>query len=498
VPGRSSPDWERFAEWAGTLADLAGAAGLLEWDRETSMPPAGAEGRARQLGTLAALRHRELMRDDAGAALDALRASPDDLDDDARAMLRLATRERDRALRVPETLVREITEACSRCVSAWVQAREADDFAAYAGPLRHVVELKRREAEAVGIGDEPYDALLDQFEPGARAAGLEPVFADLRERLAPIVAAASQRETAGLPPRDWPEEGQMALADDIAALVGFDASAGVIARSAHPFTSSPHAGDVRFTTRLAHDSPLSNIGAVMHELGHALYEQGLPPDVDRTPLHDAPSLGAHESQSRFWENQIGHTLAFWGALEPALRRRFPEAMTGLDPALLHRAARVVRPSLIRVEADEVTYNLHIVLRFEIELALIRGDLDVEDLPATFADGMERLVGIRPPSDALGAMQDIHWAHGLFGYFPTYTLGNLYAAQLAEAADAELGGIERAVEEGRLRDILDFMRERVHRHGARFETPELMRRATGRELGSDALIAHLERSYLAAA
>ena len=217
-----------------------------------------------------------------------------------------------------------------------------------------------------------------------------------------------------------------------------------------------------------------------------------------TPLHDAPSLGAHESQSRFWENQIGHTLAFWAALEPDLRRRFPEAMTGLDPMLMHRAARVVRPSLIRVEADEVTYNLHIVLRFEIELALIRGELDVEDLPGAFADGMERLLGIRPPNDALGAMQDIHWADGLFGYFPTYTLGNLYAAQLAEAADAELGGIERTVEEGRLADILAFMRERVHRHGARMETPDLMRRATGRELGSDALIAHLERAYVAAA
>ena len=255
---------------------------------------------------------------------------------------------------------------------------------------------------------------------------------------------------------------------------------------------------MRFTTRLDRASPLSNIDAVMHELGHALYEQGLPADVDRTPLHDAPSLGAHESQSRFWENQIGHTLAFWAALEPDLRRRFPGPMTGLDPALMHRAARVVRPSLIRVEADEVTYNLHIVLRFEIELALIRGELEVDDLPGAFADGMERQLGIRPPSDALGAMQDIHWADGLFGYFPTYTLGNLYAAQLAEAADAELGGVERAVEEGRLADVLAFMRERVHRHGARLETPDLMRRATGRELSSDALIAHLERSYVAAA
>jgi carboxypeptidase Taq len=498
VPGRPSPEWELFAGWAGTLADLAGTAGLLGWDRETLMPPAGAEGRARQLGTLAALRHRELVRPDAGAAIDALREAGDALDDDARAMLRLAARERDRALRVPEALVREITEARSRCVSAWIEARAADDFPAYAEPLRRVVELKRREAEAIGIGDEPYDALLDEFEPGVRAAGLEPVFAELRERLTPILAGASAREPAELPPREWPEDGQIALAHDIAALVGFEASGGVIARSAHPFTSSPHAGDVRFTTRVALESPLSNIGAVMHELGHALYEQGLPAEVDRTPLHDAPSLGAHESQSRFWENQIGHTLAFWGALEPALRARFPEAMLGLDPGLLHRAARIVRPSPIRVEADEVTYNLHIVVRFEIELALIRGDLDVSDLPGAFADGMERMLGIRPPSDALGAMQDIHWAEGLFGYFPTYTLGNLYAAQLAEAADAELGGIERAVEEGRLGEILAFMRERVHRHGARLETPELMRRATGWELGSDALIAHLERAYPTAA
>jgi carboxypeptidase Taq len=497
VPGRTSPAWDLFADWAGTLDDLGGAAQLLGWDRETVMPRAGAEGRARRLGTLAALHHRELVRADAGEAIEALREDGD-LDDDARAMLRLAARDRERALRVPEALVREISEACSRSTSAWIEARKADDFAAFAGPLRRVVELKRREAEAIGIGDEPYDALLDGFEPGARAAQLEPVFADLRERLAPIVAAASAREPAELPPREWAEEGQMALAHDIAALVGFDETAGAIARSAHPFTSSPHAGDVRFTTRLDPASPLSNIGAVMHELGHALYEQGLPAEVDRTPLHDAPSLAAHESQSRFWENQVGHTLAFWTALEPDLRRRFPEAMTGLDPALMHRAARVVRPSLIRVEADEVTYNLHVVLRFELELALIRGELDVDDLPGAFADGMERLLGIRPPNDALGAMQDIHWADGLYGYFPTYTLGNLYAAQLAEVAHAELGGIERAVEEGRLPDILAFMRERVHRHGARMETPDLMRRATGRELGSDALIAHLERSYLAAA
>lgn len=478
----------------GTLADLAGAAGLLGWDRETLMPPGGSDGRARQLGTLAALRHRELVRPDAGEALAAL-AARDDLDDDQRGMLRLAVRERDRALTVPEALVREISEACSRGVSAWVEARAADDFAAYAGPLARVVELKRREAEAIGVGDEPYDSLLDEFEPGARAADLEPVFAGLRARLTPLVAEAAARPAVDLPPREWAADGQMALAHEIARMVGFDEHSGVIAQSAHPFTGSPHRGDVRFTTRLMADSPIGSISAVLHELGHALYEQGFPGEVDRTPLYDAPSLGAHESQSRFWENQVGHTRAFWERIEPVMRRIFPEAMSGLDAGLLHRAAHRVTPSLIRVEADEVTYNLHIVLRFGLELALIRGDLQVADLPGAFADGMQELLGIRPPTDALGAMQDIHWADGLFGYFPTYTLGNLYAAQLAEVAEAELGGVERAIAEGRFAEILAFMRDRIHRHGARLPTAELMRRATGADLSADPLIAHLERSYL---
>lgn len=477
----------------GTLADLSGSAGLLGWDRETLMPPSGAEGRARQLGTLAALRHREIVRPDAGEALAAL-ADDAGIDGDARAAVRLATRERDRALRVPEALVREVSEACSRCVMAWAEAREADDFAAYAGPLARVLALKRREAEAVGIGDEPYDALLDEYEPGARVAALEPVFADLRVRLTPLVAAAAQRPRVELPRHEWPEDGQMAVAHDVARLVGFDASGGVVSRSLHPFTASPHRGDVRVTTRFLPDSPVGGISAMMHELGHALYEQGFPAETDRTPVHDAPSLGAHESQSRFWENQVGHTLAFWEAIEPSLRRHLPGPMAGVDAHMVHAAARAVSPSLIRVEADEVTYNLHIVLRFQLELALMRGRLEVTDLPEAFSDGMEELLGIRPPTDALGAMQDIHWADGLFGYFPTYTLGNLYSAQLAEALVAELGSIEDLVAAGHLDAVLGFMRERVHRHGARMPTDELMRRATGVELGPDALVSHLERSY----
>jgi len=491
MPGRSSAAWALFADWAGVLADLSGAGALAGWDRETLMPPAGAEGRAQLLGTLAALHHRELVRPDAGEAIAELEAD-EELDADARAMVRVAARDRRRAAGVPEELVRAVSEACSRCVTAWIAARPAGDLTAFLAALRPVVALKRQEAEAIGGGDEPYDALLEGFEPGARAATVEPVLVDLRARLTPLVEAARERPPAALPTRVWDEDAQMALAHEVARRVGFDEAAGVIARSAHPFTTSTHRGDVRFTTRLDPADPIGNITAVLHEAGHALYEQGFPAEASRTPLHDAPSLGAHESQSRFLENHVGRTAAFWRLLEPELRRRFPAAMEGLDAAALHRAASAVRPSPIRVEADEVTYNLHIVLRFELELALMRGQLEVEDLPGAFDDAMQRLLGIRPPSHADGVMQDIHWPQGLIGYFPTYTLGNLYAAQLAEACDAALGGLETAVEEGRFADVLGFMRERVHRHGRRFDTPELMRNATGRDLDADALIAHLER------
>lgn len=482
-------------EWAGTLADLAGAAGLLGWDRETLMPDGGAEGRARQLGTLAALSHRELVRADAGEALEALADDPS-LTADQAAVVRLSRRRRDRAVRLPESLVREISEAGSRGVTAWVAARRAGDFRIYRPALEAVVRLKRREAEALEPDGELYDALLDEYEPATRVRDLEPVFAELRRRLDPLVREASARPAAALPAREWDTDGQVALARDLAQMMGFDMARGVIARSEHPFTSTMHADDVRFTTRVDPASPLSNIGAVMHELGHALYEQGMPAGMlAATPVRDSPSLGAHESQSRFYENHIGLDAGFWTCIEPLMRRRFPEAMAGVDAELLHRASTVVRPSPIRVDADEVTYNLHIILRFELELALVRDDLRVADLPGAFADGMEDLLGIRPADDREGAMQDIHWADGLIGYFPTYTLGNLYAAQLAEAADGDLGGLGAAVEAGRFDAVLAFLRERIHRHGARHLTPDLMRQATGRELSADPLIAHLRRAHL---
>lgn len=485
--------WDTFTGWYATIADLDGIGALLGWDRETAMPPGGSESRASQLGTLAALRHRELTRPDVADAVAELAEA--DLPAARAAAVRRGARARNRALLVPEDLVRASSEAGSRCVSAWVQARPAGDFAAVAPLLETVVALRRQEAEALlaAGGDEPYDALLEEFEPGARAAGLEPLFARLAEGLAPMAAAA--RRDADLPDRTWPREAQVALARHLAEVTGFDLRRGALAESAHPFTSSPGVGDVRWTTRVDESSPLPSALAAMHELGHALYEQGLPAEYARTPVAEAPSLGAHESQSRFWENHVGRTDAFWELLAPTMRGLFPEAMQGVSAADIGAASRTVRPSLIRVEADEVTYNLHIVLRFQLELALVRGDLAVADLPGAWDDGMERLLGIRPDSPANGAMQDIHWHDGLIGYFPTYTLGNLYAAQLADAMEPEIGPLEEIIAGGRLDEPLAWLRENVHRHGSLMPAGELMQAATGRPLEEGSLLAYLERVYL---
>lgn len=489
--GRS---WDEFTTWTATIADLGGVTSLLGWDRETRMPPGGAEGRAGQLGTLAALRHRELTRPDMADHLAALEDA--ELDGDRAAALARATRERRRALLVPESLVRESSEAGSRCVTAWIEARPKGDFEAVAPLLERVVSLRREEAEALlaAGGDEPYDALLEEFEPGGRARVLEPLLERLASRISPL-AERARRDPPELGDRTWARPAQMELAERLAEMTGFDLARGVIGESAHPFTASPGAGDTRWTTRLDDASPLPGALAAMHELGHALYEQGFAPHLARTPLADAPSLGAHESQSRFWENHVGRTDAFWHLLGPTLAELFPEATRGLEPEALARASRAVRPSLIRVESDEVTYDLHIVLRFKLELGMIRGDVPVSELPDAWDAEMERLLGIRPPSPRDGAMQDIHWHDGLIGYFPTYTLGNLYAAQLAETIESEMGPIETTVAQGRALELLEWLRDRVHRFGARLSTTELMRAATGRELDETALVSHLERAYL---
>lgn len=487
--------WNDAREWMGTLSDLDGAAAVLEWDRETIMPPGAAEARGAQLSTLAALRHRHLLDASVGDALAQVRES----DDPWRARAaHMALRERDRAARVPEELVRALAEASSHGVAVWSAARPAGDVPAWVEAITPLVALTREQGQALADGGDPYDALIDLYEPGTTHAMLAPVLNDLAARVSPLVDRLAGAGGPPLPAGPWPDAAQMALAVELADDIGFDASRGLVGRTAHPVTMGLGPGDTRLSTRVDEADPLSCVMALLHEGGHALYDQGIPHEWRRTPVGDAPSLGAHESQSRFWENHVGRTPEFWERIQPRLRRAFPGMADGLDARDYVRALNRVQRQPIRVESDEVTYDLHIVLRTRLERAMVLGDLAPADLPQAFDEGMQELLGIHPSTPAEGAMQDVHWSAGIIGYFPTYSLGNLYAAQLAEAAERELGPIGTVLANDGPDPLLGFMRDRVHRHGRLLDTPELMRRATGSELSAAPFVAHLERTYASTA
>lgn len=475
----------------GTLCDLDGVAAVLEWDRETVMPPGAAAARGAQLSTLAALRHRHLLDPSVDDALAEVRESDDPWRSSA---ARMAMRERERARRVPEDLVRALAEASSHGVAVWSHARPAGDVDAWVAAITPLVELTRRQAEALADGGDPYDALIDLYEPGTTHAMLEPVLDDLAARVRPLVDRLAGRGGPPLPPGPWPDPAQMDLAARIAADIGFDPSRGLVGRTAHPVTMGLGPGDTRLSTRVDTGDPLSSIMALLHEGGHALYDQGIPADRRRTTAGDAPSLGAHESQSRFWENHVGRTPEFWERLQPALRAAFPGMADALDPDDYVRALNRVERQPIRVESDEVTYDLHIVLRTRLEREMVLGRLVPADLPAAFDAGMEELLGIRPPAPSQGAMQDVHWSAGIIGYFPTYSLGNLYAAQLADAAERQMGPIGQVLASDGPGPLLAFLRDRVHRHGRLMDTPDLMRQATGQPLDAGPFVAHLERTY----
>ncbi len=488
-----SAAWDIAAEWMGTLADLEGAAAVLEWDRETIMPPGAAAARGSQMATLAGVRHRTMLDP---VVADALQMLVEDDDPVRAASARQALRERAQAEKVPEALVRALAEASSQSVATWGEARPAGDVAAYVEAIRPLVALTREQAACLADGGDPYDALIDLYEPGTTYADLAPVLDDLEARVRPLVDRLAGRGGPGLPDRAWPADAQMALANEVATDIGFDARRGLVGLTAHPVTMGLGAGDTRLSTRVDPADPLSSVMALMHEGGHALYDQGIPEEWRRTLAGDAPSLGAHESQSRFWENHVGRSAAFWDRMAPRLAAHFPDAAAGLSGDDYRRALNRVERTTIRVESDEVTYDLHIIVRTRLERALVLGDLEVDDLPGAFSEALGEMVGVIPASAGEGAMQDIHWAAGIMGYFPTYTLGNLYAAMLADAAEAEVGPIEQVVAQDGFAPFLAFLRERVHHHARLLPTPELMRQATGGPLTAEPFVRHLERTYAA--
>jgi len=478
----------------GEIQDLREIQQLLEWDLQVTMPPAGAEQRSRHLEALAAVIHRKLTAPALGDLLAALEASPR-LDEQERADVREAVREHRRAVRIPPELVAEHARAASLAQQVWQQAREENRFADFRPHLEHLLDLNRQIAATLGQAN-PYDALLEEYEPGETEASLRSLFQELRPRL---VRLLDRLRGAATPPgaaclqRHFPAEAQEAFNRRLAADLGYDFSAGRLDRSAHPFTSGT-LRDVRITTRYHERNLGTALFGTLHEAGHALYEQGLDPEAYRRPAGGACSMGIHESQSRLWENLIGRSGPFWRHYFPLLRQAFPGLLDDVTGEEFLRAINRSQPSLNRVEADEVTYNLHIILRFELESALVGNRLQVKDLPEAWNAGMTATLGLQSPTDREGVLQDIHWAAGLFGYFPTYTLGNLYAAQFVEALRRDLPDLDDRLARGELRPVREWLRERIHRHGRRWPAPELCRQVTGNPLSAEPAMNYLEEKY----
>ncbi len=453
------------------------------------MPRRGVAGRAKALGTVAAAKHARLTAAELVETIaEAAAAAPAGSVEAGQAAE--ARRQVERAVRIPARLASELAEARALGQAAWQEARRRADFAAFEPHLARLIALKKEEAAVVAPGGNAYDALLDVYEPGATSAALNPLFTRLRGELSPLVKAVAE---AGRPVDEAPARGhfpfaaQRALALELVAAIGFDLEAGRLDGSTHPFCVGINPGDVRLTWRWQEDDFRPALYGVLHEAGHGLYEQGLPPAWFRTPLGDAVSLGIHESQSRLWENQVGRSRAFWQWALPRFQAHFGST-AGLEQ--LWPTLHVVRPSLIRVEADEATYNLHVLVRFELEKALFAGDLSVAELPAAWDDLYAEVLGVRPANAAEGVLQDIHWSMGSFGYFPTYTLGTLAAAQLFAAAERACGSFAGSFAGGDFSALLAWLRSNVHRHGSTLRPAELVERATGKPLGPEDFMTYL--------
>lgn len=471
----------------------SGIAALVSWDQECFLPTGAAPWRAEQQAALAGMIHARRTDPRLG---DWLQAAADQADPDQAANLRRLRRDYDRACRLPPALVIALAKARSEAYESWKAARVASNFARFAPDLQRILDLVREEADALGwnsAGGERYDALLEGFEPGTSTAAVAALLTPLAQEVARLLSERGHRPAPAIPRGHYPAGTQQALGEEVLDAIGFDRRRGRLDRTVHPFCTTLGPDDVRLTTRYREDDPLDALYSTLHEAGHGLYEQGLPTAQFGLPLGDAVSLGVHESQSRFWENVIGRGRGFAQWLLPRLQSRCAE-LGGWDATTLHAHLTAVAPGFIRVDADEVCYNLHIVLRFELERQLLNGTLAVTDLPAAWNARFERLLGLKVTDDAQGCLQDVHWSHAGIGYFPTYTLGNCYAAQLAEAATRDLGDLDQLAARGAFAPILAWLRERIHAHGCRYEAPELIRRATGQELSSAPLLRHLRRRY----
>jgi carboxypeptidase Taq len=476
---------------------MAGA--VLDWDQQTYMPPGGIGARAEQKAVISKLHHNLFVDPEVGRLLEQAEAQGSDLDpesDDA-ALLRVTRRDYDKSTRIPAELVEEGARLTAHAQEEWAKARAENDYDHFAPWLQRVIEHTRKVAECLGYENRLYDALIDLYEPGTTTEDLDRVFAELKRDTVPLAKAIFENVDAvdaSVLHRTYDEDLQKRFAEAVLADCGFDFQRGRQDRSVHPFCTHFSRGDVRITTRYDRNFLSMALFGSLHEMGHGLYEQGIGEALDGSPLGGGASLGVHESQSRLWENLVGRSRGFWRHYFPRLRDTFPSQLADVNEEGFYRAMNRVAPSLIRVEADEVTYNLHIMLRYELENALLEDRLSVKDAPEAWHAKMDELLGVRSPTDAEGILQDVHWSIGIMGYFPTYTLGNVLSAQLYEKILDDIPSIPGDISGGRFDTLLGWLRENVHEHGRKYLPQDLIKRATGAPLQTAPYVRYLKAKF----
>ncbi|MEK7555592.1 MAG: carboxypeptidase M32 [Patescibacteria group bacterium] len=478
---------------------LSSAMSLLGWDQQVYMPHRGAESRASTMAHLSVTIHEKFLKINSDGLLDSLRKKleADKLVAREAIIVKETCRSYDREKKLPASFVRELAETIAKTHSVWKEARRKSDFKMFLPWLKKIVALKRKEAELVGYKKSPYDALLDVFEPEMTTEKTAKILNDLKDFLVLFVkkiAASKVKVNAKIIKGEFSIEEQKKFNQLIAEKIGFNLEAGRIDQSAHPFTIGFHPHDVRITTRHDKNNLLPAIFSTIHETGHALYEQGLLAEHFGTPLAESISLGIHESQSRLWENLIGRSLPFWKYFYPKLQKEFPEPFKSILFLKFYKAINKVEPSFIRTEADEITYNLHIIIRFEIEKLMIEGSIRLADLPKIWNQKVKKYLGIKVRNDAQGVLQDVHWSSGLIGYFPTYAFGNLYAAQFYNSMRNEIFNLDKKIEAGHLSHVREWLRKKIYVHGKSFTADALVKEVTGESLNSRYFIDYLEKKY----
>jgi carboxypeptidase Taq len=493
-----SEKFEKLKTLVGEVADLGAIQALIEWDQQTYMPSGGAEVRGYQSATLGSLTHQKFTSPEIGALIEDVKKELDGADpdsDDAR-YIKVLEKDYNEATKVPSEYVAKFAQLTARGHENWAKAREASDFSIFENDLAEIVEMRKEFVSFFPAKDHPYDTLLDQFEPGMKTADVQAIFGRLREKqveLLKAIADAKQVDDSFMH-LNYPEQQQWDFGVEVATKFGYDWKRGRQDKSVHPFTTSFGINDVRITTRFLEDYVSSALFSTMHEAGHGLYELGVNQAYERTPLNGGASLGVHESQSRMWENLVGRSMPFWEHFYPRLQEFFPSQLGNVKLGAFYKGINKVEPSLIRVEADEATYNMHIMLRLELEIAMIEGSVATKDLPALWNNKMEEYLGVTPPNDAQGVLQDIHWSFGGLGYFSTYALGNLISVQLWEKINAAIPDLDEQIRAGKFEALLGWLRENIHVHGRKYEPQELVQKVTGSKITPEPYLRYLETKY----